>query len=36
MFLQELADVGHRASSFDNELKETRKDVEDMQKAIDM
>ncbi|CAK8986702.1 unnamed protein product, partial [Durusdinium trenchii] len=31
---QELADVGHRASSFDNELKETRKDVEDMQKAL--
>ena len=34
MFLQELADIGHRTSSFDNELKETRKDVEDMQKAI--
>ncbi|CAK9104870.1 unnamed protein product, partial [Durusdinium trenchii] len=31
---QELADIGHRTSSFDNELKETRKDVEDMQKAL--
>lgn len=33
MFLQELADVGHRASSFDNELRETRKEVDDIQKA---